>query len=219
MKKFLLLLLAFSVVFSFSACVDTQPVVDETTDAVTQPDFVVGENADYVFEEYADRVVLTQYKGKASAVWLPRTINGKPVTSFGKIFQGDFTLSSLFIPGNFTNIEDEAFKDCFKLQSLTVESGSMKSIGAQAFFGCQRLKYASIPENVIEIAPDAFKYCTDLVIYGETGSAIEKYVDGFYSIYFRDKEEDTTAAETSEPESEEESSQETSETETTKKED
>lgn len=216
MKKFLLLLVAFSVLLSFSACFNSQPDAEPTTEAQTTQSFVVGENNDYVYEEYADHVVLTQLKSKSSTVWLPRTINNKPVTSFGKIFQGNFTLNTIFIPGNYTEIEDEAFMDCFKLHSLTIEKGKLKSIGSKAFLGCQLLKYASIPENVTEIAEDAFKYCNDLFIYGKTGSAIEEYAAGCYSIYFRDKEEDTTVAETTKPESEEESSKDEKDEETTK---
>lgn len=213
MKKIIALLLALCVLFSFAACNDDGPVEETTTEQPVTQAPVEGENDKYKYLEYSDHVELTVYKGQESYVSLPTHINGKPVTSFGKIFKESLTLVTLIIPGTYTEIEEEAFYNAWKLQYLTINSGSLKSIGANAFLGCQSLKTAAIPANVTEIHEDAFKYCTGLIITGEAGSAIEEFASNFSSIYFRDKNSTTTVPET-EPETvEEKSTEEVSETE------
>ncbi len=219
LKKIISVLAALALMLTFAACVNSQPVdTDVTTEGTTAEVPVPGSNNDYKYDEYSDHIVLTDYLGYSATVRLPEKINNKPVTSFGKIFRSSLTLTTIFIPASYTAIEDEAFSECYKLASVTVYKGSLTSIGSKAFYGCQALKYASIPETVTYVADDAFKYCTDLFIYGKTGSAIDKFASGFSSIYFRDTAEDTTVPETTiEAPNEEESTEETSAQESTTK--
>ena len=159
---------------------------------------VSGVEGSFKFDEYSDHIVLTQYAGKAANIVVPNEINHKPVTGFGTVFKGNMNLVSINIGKNITEISAYAFQDCYNLQRIQIESG-LKSIGELAFFGCQALKLAYIPASVEQVAPDAFKYCTDLLIYGDSGSAIEQFAAGFNSIYFRSIADviGTTAEETS----------------------
>ena len=208
MKRIIALLLALGTLFCFTACNGDDPVEETTTGEVVTEAPTGGENEKYKFLEYSDHIELTAYKGYDSYIALPSNINGKPVTKFGQIFKESLTLVTVIIPGTYTEIADEAFYNAWKLQNLTIYSGSLSKIGANAFLGCQSLKIANIPETVTEIHPDAFKYCTELIIYGKTGSAADEFAADFSSIYFRDKNAGTTEVSTEEASTEETSTNE-----------
>ncbi len=208
LKRIIALLLALSALLCFTACNGDDPVEETTTEEVVTEAPTEGENEKYKYLEYSDHVELTAYKGYDSYVSLPSSINSKPVTSFGKIFSESLTIVTVIIPGSYTEIADGAFYNAWKLQNLTIHSGSLKRIGANAFLGCQSLKIASIPDTVTEIHEDAFKYCTELIIYGKTGSAADEFAANFSSIYFRDKNAGAAEATTEEVSTEETASEE-----------
>lgn len=173
--------------FTFTGCL-AGPEDEATTAPVTQPQGelpVSGVIGDFKYDEYSDHVVLTQYIGKVANLFIPDTINGKPVTDFGTIFKGNMKIVSVLVGKNCTRIADEAFADCYNLNRVQIDSG-VKSIGKLAFYGCQALKLIYIPACVERIEDDSFKYCTDLLIYGATGSEAERFAGMFNSVYFRD---------------------------------
>ncbi len=213
MKRIIALLLALGTLLCFTACNGDEPAEETTTEAVVSEVPVEGENDTYKYLEYSDHIELTAYKAYGSYVTLPYSINGKPVTSFGTIFKESLTLVAVSIPGSYTEIADEAFYNACKLQNLTISSESVKRIGANAFLGCQALKIANIPDTVTEIHEDAFKYCTELIIYGKTGSAADEFASNFSSIYFRDKNAGTAEPSTEEASTEENSTVENASTE------
>lgn len=213
MKRIIALLLTLVTLLCFTACNGDDPVEETTTGEVVTEAPVEGENDTYKFLEYSDHIELTAYKGYSSYVTLPYSINNKPVTSFGTIFKESLTLVTIIIPGSYTEIADEAFYNACKLQNLTITSGTVKRIGANAFLGCQALKIANIPDTVTEIHEDAFKYCTELIIYGKTGSAADEFAANFSSIYFRDRSTDANEASTEEASTEENSTVENASTE------
>ncbi len=190
LKKFIALILCAAVCFSFTACsslFDNEETTQPTT-AVPEELPVSGVEGAFKFDEYSDRVVLTQYIGKSAEVFIPDTIKGKPVTGFGTIFKGNMNIVSLHIGNNCREIVENAFTDCYNLRRVQIDAG-IKSIGKLAFYRCQALKLAYIPACVEHIEDDAFKYCTDLIIYGAPGSEAERFASNFKSIYFRDLEQ------------------------------
>lgn len=208
MKKLICLVLALTALFALTACNDEiNPGVKETEPTTVQTP-VEGETNQYKYLEYADHIELTDFKGNPTNVHLPKDINGKPVTSFGQIFKASLTLISVSIPANssYTAIEAEAFAECQNLTNVNI--GNVETIESKAFYGCQALKVARISDTVTEIAQDAFKYCTELIVYGTPGSAAEEYCNSFNSIYFRDSgtQEETTTAPSEEESSTEENS-------------
>ena len=178
---------------SFAACRDENVTEETTTEpAVTQAPKEYQDER-FKYRIYSDHVEIFEYVGKDTTVFLPAELDNKPVTSFGQTFNGNMVVTRVEIPHSYTEIEADAFYNCLKLASVTINKGNLKSIGANAFFGCQNLKFAEIPATVTDIDDDAFKYCTDLVITGEKGSAAEDFVSKFASIYFREKQTSTTA--------------------------
>lgn len=66
-------------------------------------------------------------------------------------------------------VRDE-FKNCDNLQTVLLAEDT-ETIPEETFYNCRKLKSIYIPRNVRTIDPTAFLNCTDLVIYGEAGTA------------------------------------------------
>ncbi len=200
MKKIFCLILCAVSLFLFASCngqIEPDKPEEQTTAAEVP---VPGESQNYHYDEYSDHIVLTKYIGNQKSVTLPTEINDKPITSFGTIFRSSLTLTSVKIPAgsSYTSIAENAFSECNNLTSVTIydNNPALTKIESNAFFGCQVLNTIIIPATVTEIAEDAFKYCTDLVIYGTAGSAAEEFATKYSSIYFRDKNSETQPAAT-----------------------
>ena len=97
------------------------------------------------------------------------------VTSIGEcMFQQCLGLTNISLPNSVTNIDKFAFSGCENLTSITMPN-NITSIGEKAFWYCRNLKEISLSGSVKNIAADAFEQCDNLTIYGEKGSAAEKY--------------------------------------------
>ena len=105
----------------------------------------------YVIEDDGT-VTLTRYSGTDTDIVIPKSIDGKMVTSIGFL----------------------AFSGCSGLTSITIPEG-VTSIGGEAFRGCSGLTSISIPEGVTSIGWGAFSLCDNLTIYGTAGSFVETY--------------------------------------------
>jgi len=186
-RSLLVILLTLSICFAslYGCSGKDQPDPNEITASSTTTDVPInhGTYNNYEYDEYEDHVILTACLTDETVAWLPRTINNKPVTSFGTIFAKNFKLTTIHIYNNFKSVDERAFYMCDHLTSVFFEQG-VESIGKEAFSGCADLSSARIPPSVTSIADDAFVYCTNLVIYGEIGSACEEYANRFNSIEF-----------------------------------
>ena len=87
------------------------------------------------------------YTGTPVNVTIPKTYNGKPVTSIG----------------------DDALSYCRSLKSVTI-GDSVTSIGDDAFAACSSLTSVTIPNSVTSIGEGAFAWCSSLTIYCEAES-------------------------------------------------
>ena len=79
---------------------------------------------------------------------IPKTHNGKPVTSVGGFLAG-YGLKNIIIPDSVTSIEKYAFYSCSDLTSATI-GGSVKSIGEEAFCYCTNLTDITFEGTVTE---------------------------------------------------------------------
>ena len=97
-----------------------------------------------------------------TAVTIPSTLGGKPVTSIGgSAFSGCSDLTSVTIPDSVTSIGDYAFYWCSGLTSVTIGNG-VTSIGDYAFSGCSGLTSVTIGNGVTSIGKCAFEVCSGL---------------------------------------------------------
>lgn len=120
------------------------------------------------------------------------TIPSSVISIKSKAFYGCKTFTTLNIPASVTNIDNTAFNSCRVLYNITVSSSNttyksegnciivrstnqlllgcrnstipntVRSIGPNAFNGCDLLTSITIPEGVTSIKDYAFYYCTSL---------------------------------------------------------
>ena len=106
-------------------------------------------------------MTIDKYTGTDTAVVIPDTIEGKPVTGIkGYAFNGT-SVTSVTLPSGMTRLSDYAFYGATKLTSVTIPS-NITSIGSYAFEFCTSLKSITIPGSVTAIYNGAFCGCTSL---------------------------------------------------------
>ena len=95
------------------------------------------------------------------------------------------TGSGLALPAELSEIGEEAFADsAFR---YVIVPDDLTTIGSRAFADCRDLVAVYIPENVTEIAPDAFDGVSGLSVFGIHGSTAhlmaQRYGFQFYEYY------------------------------------
>ena len=95
-------------------------------------------NADYDYVIHDGKAGLTKYKGAATEIVIPATIDGYPVIRFVEIFKGNTSIQSVVIPDSVESIGGYAFYGCSSLTSIVIPD-SVESIGYQAFYNCSKL--------------------------------------------------------------------------------
>lgn len=147
---------------------------------------------------YSDHVTITAWKEPTPEVYIPATIQGRPVTGIGRnVFSDNQLLEKIELPDTLRNIRYAAFYKCGKLSRITIpkdvriiersafstctaleevmiENGTV-DIGYRAFGYCRALEKAFIPESVERMDDEAFVDCEKLTICGVAGSYAEEY--------------------------------------------
>ena len=70
-------------------------------------------------------------------------------------------IETVSLPTTLTKISSEAFYNCGKLASITLNNG-LKTIGSSAFFSCDSLENINIPASVTSIIDNPFRDCDKL---------------------------------------------------------
>ena len=117
--------------------------------------------SDFITSKQPNSVTILGYNGSATAISIPETIDGLPVTT----------------------IAEGAFQSCTTLTQVTLPS-SLTTIGANAFAGCSALPILYLSDSVTSVGAGAFRGCTNLVlVLAGTGSAWSSYKDASTPVY------------------------------------
>lgn len=179
-RKFILLLLAIVSVcclaFGLTACGDGNNVNNGSGSGTGEYALAYMDNEDGGLTVF----LAPEYFGASSPeeIIIPSSHNGKSVTRLSHL-SGATNLKRVVIPDSVTKIEDRAFEDCGKLESVKLPSGltripdgtfsncnlkdieipeSVTEIGSMAFYGNPLTGDFTLPEGVTEIGGDAFAY-------------------------------------------------------------
>jgi len=77
------------------------------------------------------------------------------------LFEGNFTLESVYLPDSVRHIDRLAFARCYSLREIRLPPG-LERIAERAFLGCIRLREILLPDTVRSIGEMAFKSCESL---------------------------------------------------------
>jgi hypothetical protein len=107
-------------------------------------------------------ITINQYIGTNTAVIIPATIGGVPVSIINQLaFANCANLASVVIPTNVTSIGGEAFLSCTSLASVVIPNNVI-NIGDLAFFNCTSLTNITIGSSVASISSDVLSGCSAL---------------------------------------------------------
>lgn len=114
----------------------------------------------YRWTEEDGGIVLTKYKGIDAEVEIPDQIDGKPIVKIGKnAFKGNAQVQKIRMPNTVAEILDSAFEKCEALADIQW-SENLRAVEKRAFCGCGKLTGTlTLPPNVKSLGVNAFSGC------------------------------------------------------------
>lgn len=190
-RRTISLLLAVMLLFCCSACGSD----DGSGSSGGKLEVITEGTEGLVFKTYynGSECFVSDYTGTEENIVIPTVYKGIPVAGIGEdafhAFHVDVEIKSVYIPNTITwigdsafygaeiteigipasvtSIDDQAFMDCTKLQSIQIPS-SVTSLGRKAFGKCTSLKEITIPASVTQVDDECFYKCENLTdIYCE----------------------------------------------------
>ena len=121
--------------------------------------------------EFGSDIVICSAKAGATSVYVPETINNKPVTTlYFTAFYNNTTMKSITIDAKLRTLSLEQFEGCTNLTSVVLPS-TLETIPMSSFLYCRNLTKLHIPYNTTKVESGAFAGCTNLkqiIAHGNT---------------------------------------------------
>ena len=115
---------------------------------------------DYTVKEGG--IQITDYKGSATDLIVPDTIDGKPVTIIGhSAFLNETGLNSIQLPASVETIMPDAFKGCKNATEIDIPE-TVSSLGNEVFYGCESLEKVILPYNISAVPNYLCYNCSSL---------------------------------------------------------
>lgn len=135
----------------------------------------------YLFTIAGGESTVTGYTGGETALTIPATLGGYPVTAIGaSAFAKHTELTSVTIPEGVLSIGSGAFNGCTALTRADMPAGLLR-IESNAFYGCAKLDEAPLPTSVISIGAQAFYGCASLTTVSIPGGMASIGSKAFYN--------------------------------------
>jgi hypothetical protein len=116
----------------------------------------------FKLRNFSDSIIVSGYKIKSENVFIPDSIEGKPIIEIGKnAFRGCEFIKNVTIPENVAVISNEAFSGCHSLEEIELNA-NLKSIGDDSFSHCHSLKNIILPASVTHVGKRIFFWCSAL---------------------------------------------------------
>lgn len=178
-------------------------LTEKMIDLALKDYFVKGHTIVYMLHVYKEYVKVDHMIKPQLAITIPDNYLDRPVTKISpRAFEADKILKKINFGKNLTRISSRCCKDCTALEGFNMSRTKIKSIGKEAFCGCESLSCAVLKKPLVKIeerafaecpnlksvklastvsyiAPDAFEGCGKLTIYGDKGSYAEEYADKY----------------------------------------
>lgn len=133
----------------------------------------------FEYEVVNGKAIITGYNGSEAYLTIPETINGYPVVKIGdSAFEGNTTITEVYLPDSVEEIGAKAFKNCTELESIY--GPGVTSIGTEAFYGCVNLTNVQFYKYIYYIGENAF-YSVELPDYTQP---LTVYIKGTDSVSF-----------------------------------
>lgn len=182
MKRIVYVILAMTLIASFSACGEvpdaeggqsnSNTVINSSTDDSAKEIIYDSEEA-FDYSNVDDGVIITYFKNyeyiEYDKIIIPSIIDGKKVvgigeidksgTYYGKVFSAIFGNCEVVIPDTVKYIGGNAFQDAIGLVKLS-GGENCTTIGEYAFMNCENLSEITFIDNVTNLADNAFAGCT-----------------------------------------------------------
>lgn len=132
--------------------------VSEENDVLVYQPFFESCTEGLVFDDDGN---IYQYEGEATEVHIPGAWGGKTVKRITKRSFQETAVEKVYIADGITVIEEEAFRNCSKLEEVKFPS-TLITIKEQAFLECSVLKEIRLPEGVCDVRRSCFSDCIGL---------------------------------------------------------
>lgn len=141
------LIVIADIAFEYKFALDSEGEIIEKT-SLTIPSAVEVLSED-LFNNEAGRMLENVYLPQALEIIRARAFYGS-------------NIKSIYIPIQVFSIEESAFENSAKLESINISRSALTSISARAFAGCSSLTEIELPLNITKIENEAFRDCTSL---------------------------------------------------------
>lgn len=102
----------------------------------------------WTYEIENGNATITGYKGSASSLAIPSTIDGYTVTKIGESsFRNNINLKVITMPNTIKTVENSAFANCSNLYNVKL-SNSLETLKEKSFGNCDSLTSITIPESL-----------------------------------------------------------------------
>ncbi|MBR3630081.1 MAG: leucine-rich repeat protein [Oscillospiraceae bacterium] len=123
--------------------------------AIEDGPYTEGSVGDLYYIKYEDHASISGCKAGVSAVEIPDSIEGVPVTYIDDYAFDCSDVTSVSIPAGITSIGNYAFSYCFNLKSVSLPD-SIEAIGIKAFENCKSLETVEFPDHLVKVRSHAF---------------------------------------------------------------